>query len=284
MFLCRNFFLDFDGYGHLSSLEQNFNPSREDVKRKTALGKLLYIIIIIIIIIISLFIVVCVCVCVHACVSGYPQLLSGTLTKLGDVAARHQKVYFPEDMTTRPWQQVGQVKRYRLSFPFYPFRTLCPRELVQSKMLPSPFDASSPLFPAHTQLNITMKRRPGRDFLNFMLPDNLNVLAGTTVGNLTDVQRATATQFRVTTPAVDEDTPAVHVDYRIKSVSVTLVDAYLQVLRIKYKGVSPERPLSNVYTSYRSTFTPLLKVSLHQYPLSWESSARPTAVFISFVK
>jgi hypothetical protein len=31
-------------------------------------------------------------------------------------------------------------------------------------------------------LNITMKRRPGRDFLNFMLPDNLNVLAGTTVG------------------------------------------------------------------------------------------------------
>ncbi len=193
-------------------------------------------------------------------------------TKLGDVAARHQKVYFPEDMTTRPWQQVGQVKRYRLSFPFYPFRTLCPRELVQSKMLPSPFDASSPLFPAHTQLNITMKRRPGRDFLNFMLPDNLNVLAGTTVGNLTDVQRATATQFRVTTPAVDEDTPAVHVDYRIKSVSVTLVDAYLQVLRIKYKGVSPERPLSNVYTSYRSTFTPLLKVSLHQYPLSWESS------------
>jgi len=66
MFLCRNFFLDFDGYGHLSSLEQNFNPSREDVKRKTALGKLLYIIIIIIIII-SLFIVVCVCVCTCLC-------------------------------------------------------------------------------------------------------------------------------------------------------------------------------------------------------------------------
>jgi hypothetical protein len=36
---CRNFFLDFDTNGHLSSLEQNFNPSREDVKRKTALGK-----------------------------------------------------------------------------------------------------------------------------------------------------------------------------------------------------------------------------------------------------
>jgi len=37
-FYYRNFFLDFDGYGHLSSLEQNFNPSKADVKRKTALG------------------------------------------------------------------------------------------------------------------------------------------------------------------------------------------------------------------------------------------------------
>jgi hypothetical protein len=37
--LCRNFFLDFDAYGHLSSLEQNFNPSREDVQRKTRLGR-----------------------------------------------------------------------------------------------------------------------------------------------------------------------------------------------------------------------------------------------------
>ena len=39
LFLCRNFFLDFDAYGHLSSLEQNFNPSREDVQRKTRLGR-----------------------------------------------------------------------------------------------------------------------------------------------------------------------------------------------------------------------------------------------------
>lgn len=38
-FFFRNFFLDFDAYGHLSSLEQNFNPSKEDVKRKTTLGR-----------------------------------------------------------------------------------------------------------------------------------------------------------------------------------------------------------------------------------------------------
>jgi len=214
---------------------------------------------------------------------GYPQLLSGTLTKIGDVAAKHQKVYFPEDRSTAPWTRTTQVKRYRLSFPFYPFRTLCPRELVQAKMLPSTFDPSSPLFPAHTQLNITLKRRADRNFLNCMLPENINTLAGSSEAALTPAQRATAVEFRVTTPGV-APAPATVVDYRIKSVAVNLQSVYLQVLRIKYKGVSPERPLSNVYTSYRSTFTPLVKVSLHQYPLSWESAAKPTAVFISFVK
>ena len=245
--------------------------------------------------------------------AGYPQLLSGTLRKIGDVAVVHQKVYYPEDVSTRPWEQTTQVKRYRLNFPFYPFRTLCPRELVQSKMLPSPFDPSSPLLPAHTQLNITMKRRADRNFLNFMLPENLPVLPGSSVVGLTADQRTTATQFRVPvardipalpdTPAADANEADIRTavravfaaaaaaaaapafrDYRIKSVAVNLATAYLQVLRIKYKGVSPERPLANVYTSHRSTFTPLTKVSLHQYPLSWESSVRPTAVFISFIK
>jgi hypothetical protein len=93
------------------------------------------------------------------------------------------------------------------------------------------------------------------------------------VGTLTEAERNTATQFRVNNN-----------EYRIKKVTVKLNSVYLLVLRIKYKGLSPERPLSNVYTSYRSTFTPLTKVSLHQYPLSWESSAKPTAVFISFIK
>ncbi len=47
------------------------------------------------------------------------------------------------------------------------------------------------------------------------------------------------------------------------------------MLRIKYKGFSPERPLSNVFTSYRSIFTPIQKVSLALYDLSWDSQARP---------
>ena len=213
---------------------------------------------------------------------GYPQLLSGTLSTIGNVASEHQKVYFPEPKSIEPWTKTNQVKRYRLSFPFYPFRTLCARELVRSKTPPSPFDPSSPLFPAHTQLNITMKRRTDRNFLNFMLPENLSTLRGSAVSTLTEDERSTATRFTaVTQNAAGE---AVNTIYKILSVSVTLRAAYLQVLRIKYKGVSPERPLSNVYTSHRSTFTPLLKVSLHQYPLSWESAVKPTVVFISFIK
>ena len=58
-----------------------------------------------------------------------------------------------------------------------------------------------------------------------------------------------------------------------------------QVLRLRYKQpVSPERPLSNLFTCYRSVFTPLQKVSLHPYPIAWETAVKPAAVYISFVK
>ena len=59
---------------------------------------------------------------------------------------------------------------------------------------------------------------------------------------------------------------------------------YLHVLRLKFKNVNPERPLSNIFNSYRTVFTPLQKVSLHQYDLGWESATPPVAVYIGFVK
>jgi hypothetical protein len=34
----RNFFLDYDGMGLMSAMEQNFNPSLADVNRKTRQG------------------------------------------------------------------------------------------------------------------------------------------------------------------------------------------------------------------------------------------------------
>lgn len=39
LLLHRNIFLDFDQWGHVSALEQNFNPSKDDIKRRTHLGK-----------------------------------------------------------------------------------------------------------------------------------------------------------------------------------------------------------------------------------------------------
>ena len=58
----------------------------------------------------------------------------------------------------------------------------------------------------------------------------------------------------------------------------------LQVIRLKYKSISPERPLVNLFNSYRSVFTPMQKVSLHTYGVTWDGDAIPTCVYISFVK
>jgi hypothetical protein len=59
---------------------------------------------------------------------------------------------------------------------------------------------------------------------------------------------------------------------------------YMQVIRLRFKNINPERPLPNIYNSYRTIFTPLQRVSLHSYDLSWDSHSRPVAVFISFIK
>ena len=55
-------------------------------------------------------------------------------------------------------------------------------------------------------------------------------------------------------------------------------------MRLRYKGISPEKPLSNIYTSYRTNFTAMPKVALHAYDLGWESNSRPTSIFIGFIK
>jgi hypothetical protein len=34
----RNYFLDFDGWGLMSALDQNFNPSKIDIQNRTDLG------------------------------------------------------------------------------------------------------------------------------------------------------------------------------------------------------------------------------------------------------
>jgi hypothetical protein len=35
----RNYFLDFDGWGYISALDQNFNPSTDNIQHRSASGK-----------------------------------------------------------------------------------------------------------------------------------------------------------------------------------------------------------------------------------------------------
>ena len=98
-------------------------------------------------------------------------------------------------------------------------------------MNPSPFDVSSPLFPSHTQLNITMKRRPDAQLLNFMLPENLDISRGSQVGILTEAERGTAIQYTFKETADDAPDVELTRHFRILSVSIILKDVYLQVRR-----------------------------------------------------
>ena len=243
----RNYFLDFDGAGLISALEQNFNPSVNDIDQRES--------------------------------QGYPRVLSGDVNNLENYMKDVQEILFPEEVENEPWNIVDQAKRYYLAMPFYPFRTVCPRDSVlYPKMSATKYNTSSPIFPANTQINIVMHRRKNTNFLDFMLPFALNYQLGNTANQLTLAQRNTATQFQVTNDAgANVNIPILRVDVRLKNL-------YLQVIRLKYKNVNPERPLSNVFNSYRTVFTPLQKVSLHQYDLGWESATPPVAVFIGFVK
>jgi len=149
---------------------------------------------------------------------------------LANIAGEFQDFYFPDDITDEPHTKTTRVKRYPLQIPMYPFRTLNARELVRNKIAPGEFDIASPLIPAHTQLNMTFKRKKNvTNFHPFMLPQNLNVLAGSQGGTLNDGQYNTATCFTVSVPGENAAAEPVIQRYRITAVNVVLVDAYLQV-------------------------------------------------------
>jgi hypothetical protein len=242
----RNYFLDFDGWSHMTSLDSNFNPSKSSIESRQQ--------------------------------RGYPRLLSGDMTNLSHTLPSKLPALYPEEKSSTDYTKVDQKKRYYLSLPFYPFRTISPRDVAMyAKITSSNFDPSSPIFPANTQLNFVLHRRKISNFLDYMLPFNLDASLGNSFNELTEEQRKTATTFKVGVGT----TATNHI---ISKVEIKLSNLYLQVIRLKYKNIQPERPLSNVFTSYRTIFTPLQKVSLHSYDLSWETAVRPNAVYIGFVK
>jgi hypothetical protein len=160
--------------------------------------------------------------------AGYPTLLSATLENLGLIPDNYQDAYFASDKEVdEPWTEADTVKRYPLSLPFYPFRTLSPRELYLRKQTASEYDIASPLFPANTQINFTLKRRKG-NVLNFMLPLKLDSLIGSRRALVTEAEKNAATSFSVTTGGGDGANPVVR-QYNIKNVSIILKDITMQV-------------------------------------------------------
>ena len=163
-------------------------------------------------------------VCVRA---GYTRLLSGDVNARNRprLAEDQQQSLFPETAVDRLWATADHVKRYYLSFPFYPFRTLCPRDMQRTLRTQQELDPTSPLFPAHTQMSIVFRRRKDRNFLSSLLPYQLDSSLGSSSNTLTQDQRNAATTFRLSTAA----NPPVVTNYTITRVNIAIRDMYLQV-------------------------------------------------------
>lgn len=144
-----------------------------------------------------------------------------------------QKTLFPETVKDKTWEDTTLVKRYYLNFPFYPFRTLCPRDISLlssgAKSTLFDFDPTSPLFPANTQLNIVFTKRDVPNFLAYMLPYQLDPAFGTKKNTLTEAERTAALTYTVETPGAGAGAAAVRTRYVIDSVQIQIKDLYLQV-------------------------------------------------------
>jgi hypothetical protein len=148
-------------------------------------------------------------------------VLSGSLAggRVTDVWNAFQKdAYFTEGRAN-PWEAPETVKRFRLSFPMFPFRGLSPREAWLAKA----GGGGDVFFPAHTQIHLSLKRRdPDADFSFFCLPHNLDVVDGAVNAGLDAAKLKNARTFTLTEAGVDTQC-------EIKKITVTLKEMHLQV-------------------------------------------------------
>ncbi len=154
--------------------------------------------------------------------AGYPQALSSSLKTLKEIPKLQKVRYFPENITDEPWTDSKILKRYNLTFPYYPFRTLAPRDMHLNRQSSTAFEPHAPLFPAHMQIDLTFKRRQKLDLIDFMLPLNLTPTKGSETGTLTETERNEALGYGGT-----GSNPATK--HSVVSVTVALNDVYLIV-------------------------------------------------------
>lgn len=155
------------------------------------------------------------------------------MSQLPSIPEHKQKCLFPEKEADQPWTDENYVRRYYLNFPFYPFRTLCPRDLNTMALASSTnksfdYNPTSPLFPANTQINLVFKKRNTDNFLNYMLPFMLNQTLGTKALRLTQNEKKEATKFSVTTRGAGA-AAATTKTFIITKVEIDVKNVYLQV-------------------------------------------------------
>jgi hypothetical protein len=176
---------------------------------------------------------------------------------------KQKRVFFPGGAADTPWNDVEVNDRYYVSLPFYPFRTLSPRNMatIQAAGKSSStsastltggggggldFDYASCLIPAHTHTSVILKRRT-ENLLDFLLPQRLSSIIGSRNAQLTAAERTAALTFvgRVR-PAVPAQAAAgnaaavpaqaaVDVNFEVTSVAVRIDSIVLQV-GIFYEG------------------------------------------------
>lgn len=132
-----------------------------------------------------------------------------------------------------------------------------------------------------------------------MLIDQLSPRYGSTKSVLTADERNLALKIGGVGLQPDAEHTIIDVQVQLKNIKLQVKhietekkgqqdpDAFFcvcQVMRIKYKGVNPERPMSNLFSSHWTIITPLQKVSLQQINMDWEKLKRPKSGYIFFLR
>ena len=157
--------------------------------------------------------------------AGYPQALSGKMVQLSDYAAMQKNVYFFGQDIDAPWEESQAVQRYHLTVSEFPFRNLSPRKLHLARQSGGGVvtgENNSVLFPAHAQLNVTLRRADATNLLSRMMIHNVNKTFGSTKDNQSLDERNLALVF----DGAGLQPPTEHV---VRAVNVKLHNVWLQV-------------------------------------------------------
>jgi len=103
--------------------------------------------------------------------------------------------------------------------------------VTNNKLIPHDLNYSSPIFPAHTQLDLVFKKNKVTNFVDFMIPYKVDQFWGSNRRNLTNEERETALTYELEVGERDEEGNETvnQVDRVVDKVEIKVKDCYLQV-------------------------------------------------------